>query len=52
METAPNPLSIPSLSNRVFASYANILDHCCNAWRKLTDQPWRISLGLRNRAHG
>ncbi len=27
------------LSNRVFASYADILDHCCAAWRKLTDQP-------------
>ena len=41
------------LSNRVFASYADILDHCCDAWRKLTDQPWRIiSLGLRDWAHG
>ena len=40
------------LSNRVFASYADILDHCCHAWRKLTDEPWRIiSLGLRTWAH-
>ena len=37
------------LSNRVFTSYADILDHCCAAWNKLTDQPWRImSIGLRN----
>ena len=36
------------LSNRVFSSYADILDHCCHAWNKLADQPWRImSLGLR-----
>jgi transposase len=36
------------LSNRVFSSYADILDHCCLAWNKLVDQPWRImSLGLR-----
>ena len=40
------------LSNRVFSSYTDILDHCCDAWRKLTDQPWRIiSLGLREWAH-
>ena len=41
------------LSNRVFASYADILDHCCFAWNKLVDQPWRItSIGLRHWAHG
>ena len=40
------------LSNRVFTSYTDILDHCCHAWRNLTDQPWRIiSLGLRAWAH-
>ena len=40
------------LSNRVFASYIDILDHACAAWTKLTDQPWRImSLGLRDWAH-
>ena len=40
------------LSNRVFTSYADILDHCCAAWNKLTDQPWRImSIGLRDWAH-
>jgi transposase len=41
------------LSNRVFSSYADIVDHCCHAWNKLVDQPWRImTLGLRRWAHG
>ena len=41
------------LSNRVFTSYSDILDHCCEAWNKLTDQPWRIiSIGMREWAHG
>jgi transposase len=41
------------LSNRVFKSYDDIVDHCCDAWNKLVDQPWRImSIGLRNWAHG
>ena len=41
------------LSNRIFTSYDDILDHCCFAWNSLTDQPWRImSLGLRTWAHG
>ena len=40
------------LSNRVFGSYEDILDHCCAAWNKLIDQPWRImSIGLRDWAH-
>ncbi|MGF6227502.1 transposase [Inquilinus ginsengisoli] len=37
------------LSNRVFSSYNDILDHCCHAWNRLADQPWRIfSIGLRD----
>ena len=41
------------LSNRVFKSCEDILDHCCHAWKRLVDQPWRImSIGLRNWAHG
>src|ERR1700704_1569406 len=41
------------LSNRVFTSYTNILEHCCQAWNKLTDQPWRImSIGMREWANG
>ena len=41
------------LSNRVFQSYDAILDHRCDAWNKLVDQPWRImSIGHRAWAHG
>jgi transposase len=40
------------LSNRVFKSYEDILDHCCHAWNKLVDQPWRIrSIATRDWAH-
>ena len=40
------------LSNRVFPSYTNIVDHCCDAWNKLIAQPWTImSVGLRDWAH-
>ena len=40
------------LSNRIFKSYDDLVDHCCTAWNKLTDQPWRImSIGLRDWAH-
>ena len=30
------------LSNRIFKSYDQIVDHCCDAWNKLVDQPWRV----------
>ena len=41
------------LSNRVFGSYDNIVAHCCDAWNKLAEQPWRVmSIGLREWAHG
>jgi hypothetical protein len=41
------------ISNRIFTSYTDILDHCCAAWTKLVDQPWTImSIGLRDWAHG
>jgi len=41
------------LSNRIFKSYYDIVDHCCFVWNKLVDQPWRImSLGLRQGAYG
>ena len=41
------------LSNRVFATYDDIVVHCCEAWNKLIDQPWRIiSIGMRDWAHG
>ena len=41
------------LSNRVFTSDENIVDHCCDARNKLVNQPWRImSIGLRDWAYG
>jgi len=40
------------LSNRVFTSYDNIIDHCCEAWNKLVDRPWTImSIGMRDWAY-
>ena len=30
------------LSNRLFKSYDDIVDHCCYAWNTLIDQPWKI----------
>jgi transposase len=40
------------LSNRIFTSHRDIVDHCCHAWNRLVDQPWRImSIGLRDWAH-
>jgi hypothetical protein len=40
------------LSNRVFTSARDIVDHCCDAWNRLIDQPWTImSIGLREWAY-
>jgi hypothetical protein len=40
------------LSNRIFESYDDILDHCCFAWNKLIDMPWKIiSIGTRDWAY-
>src|SRR3954454_11667288 len=40
------------LSSRVFASSRDIVDHCCDAWNRLIDQPWLImSIGLRDWAN-
>ena len=40
------------LSNKIFKSNADILDHCCFACNQLIKQPWRImSIGLRDWAH-
>ena len=40
------------LSNRIFTSYNDIVDHCCFAWNQLIDQPWSImSIGLRDWDH-
>ena len=36
------------LSNRIFESYNEIVDHCCDAWNKLISQPASIkSIGMR-----
>ena len=41
------------LSNTIFTSYEDIVDHCCQALNTLTAQPARItSLGMRKWAHG
>jgi hypothetical protein len=29
------------LSNRIFKSFDDIVDHCCYAWNTLIDQPWK-----------
>ena len=40
------------LSNRIFKSYDEIVDHCCDAWNKLVAQPWKIiSIGHRQWAY-
>lgn len=40
------------LGDQVFTSYDDIVDRCCDAWNRLTEQPWKImSLGLRDWAH-
>jgi hypothetical protein len=45
--------SCAKTGHRIFTSYDDLLDHCCAAWRKLTDQPWHImAIGLRHWAHG
>jgi hypothetical protein len=30
------------LSNQIFKSFDDIVDHCCYAWNKLIGQPWKI----------
>ena len=40
------------LSNRIFGSSEEIVDHGCEAWNKLIEPPWIIrSIGLRDWAH-
>ena len=40
------------LSNRIFRSYNDIVDHCCFAWNQLVNQSWKImSTGMREWAH-
>ena len=30
------------LSNQIFKSFDDIVNHCCYAWNTLIDQPWKI----------
>ena len=40
------------LGDRIFCSYKDIVDQCCQAWNRLVDQPWKImSIGLREWAY-
>jgi len=40
------------LSNRIFKSFDDTVDAACAAWRKLIDQPWRItSIGMPDWTH-
>ena len=40
------------LSNRVFKSYDDIVDHGCDAWNKLVDPPWKLmSIGTGDWAY-
>jgi hypothetical protein len=39
------------LSNRIFKSFDDIVDHCCYAWNRLIDQPWKI-MSIAQRATG
>src|SRR5918993_632726 len=40
------------VSNRVFHFHEEIVEHCCQAWNKLIDQPCIImSIGMRDWAH-
>jgi hypothetical protein len=55
-QSAGKRLAVPARQlalNRIFKSFDDVVDHCCEAWNNLVDQPWRImSIGLRNWAHG
>ena len=39
------------LSNRIFKSFDDIVDHCCYAWNTLIDQPWKIMSEALDRAN-
>jgi hypothetical protein len=52
-KTSGSSCATTGSQNRIFKSYDDVVDHGCEAWNKLVDQPWRImSIGLRNWAHG
>jgi hypothetical protein len=37
------------LSNRIFRSFDDIVDHCWDAWNKIIDQPWRVMSLVRRK---
>lgn len=40
------------LGDRIFVSYEDIVDRCCDAWNRLVAQPWKImSLDLPSWAY-
>ena len=40
------------LSDSIFETYDDIVDHCSDAWNKLAARPWTImSIGMRDWAH-
>ena len=40
------------LGDRIFSSYEDIVEQCCQAWNRLVAQPWKImSIGLRDWAY-
>jgi hypothetical protein len=48
-EPAGEHLAVHARQLRVFTGYDDIVDHCCAASTKLTDQPWRIMpIGMRD----
>jgi hypothetical protein len=40
------------LGDRIFSSYEDIVEQCCQAWNRFIDQPWKImTIGLRDWAY-
>lgn len=40
------------LGDRIFGSYDDIVDRCCEAWNRLIDQSWKImAIGPRDWAY-
>jgi hypothetical protein len=51
-ETSGSSCATTSSRTESSKSFDDIVDHCCDAWNKLIDQPWRIiSIGLREWAY-
>ena len=47
-----SPIRIKVACNCAFATYDEIVAHCCEAWNTLVEQRWHIiSIGMRDWAH-